>query len=175
MRQKHLSEVLSWRTQEDITRCLFTDLDQPSLHKQWAWFNTVSLDPSCKYWVICDDDLPIGVLFITDLDRRNRRASYGFYIGRHEYRRLAGMIPPLFYNFAFNTSGLALHKLWFEAFAWNEPVILLHRSHGAKEVGVFKEHILKGGRWHDIVAFEMRASQWLAMKHWQGATAEFET
>jgi len=174
MRQEHLAIVLSWRTQEDITRCLFTDLDQPELEKQKRWFAKVSSDPTCKYLVICDDDRPFGVLFITELDRGNRRASYGFYIGLHEYRRLAGMIPPIFYNYAFSSEGLALNKLVFEVFSWNEPVLNLHKAHGVRVVGVLKEHILKNLKWHDVTLLEMRAADWQAKKEWARARAEFK-
>jgi RimJ/RimL family protein N-acetyltransferase len=175
MRQNHLATVLSWRTQEDITRCLFTDLDQPELKKQERWFAKVSSDPTCKYWVICDSDKPFGVLFMTGLDPVNRRASYGFYIGLPKYRRLAGMIPPIFYNHAFAAEGLALNKLVFEVFAWNEPVLNLHRAHGAREVGGLRDHILKNLKWHDVILFEMRAADWKSKSEWSRARAEFET
>jgi RimJ/RimL family protein N-acetyltransferase len=174
MQEEHLALVLSWRTQEDITRCLFTDLDQPDIEKQKKWYAKLSADPSCKYWMICDGDKPFGVLFMTGLDTANRRASFGFYIGLPEYKRLAGMILPLFYNYAFSPSGLALNKLTFEVFAWNEPVLNLHKTLATREVGVLKAHILKNLKWHDVILFEMPARDWKTKKEWAGAQAEFE-
>lgn len=174
MREEHLPQVLRWRTREDITRCLFTDLDQPSLEKQEAWFAQVQADPTCHYWVIQAGGEPVGTLFVTGYNEAHRRAEYGFYVGPPEIKKLGGFIPLLFYNYAFSPDGLWLHKLTWEVFSWYTPVIRLHLSQGAREIGTACQHVFKGSQWHDVKLFEMTATDWDQQTKWHKAKAEFE-
>ena len=173
MTRDHLADVLRWRTQEDVTRCLFTDLDQPSLEKQTAWFDEVQEDPSRHYWVISQGPRPIGALFVTNFDERHFRAQYGFYIGPPDMRRWGAFIPPLFYNHAFAPNGLGLRKLWFEVFVWNEPVLALHFAQGCQQIGIARDHVSKHGRWHDVVLMELTSTDWAKMSRWHSAKTEF--
>jgi len=55
-------------------------------------------------------------------------------------------------------------KLCAEAFAFNEGSIKYHTRLGFSQEGRFVEHVLKNGRYHDIVSFALFRQGWLAHK-----------
>jgi len=174
MEEKDLLMVLRWRTEKDITKCLFTDLDKPDIDKQLAWFKKIEADPTCNYWVIYMNGLPIGVIFLTNIDFTHKRASYGTYIGVPEKRRFGAYVMPVFYNYVFSKEGLGLHKLWWEVLSWLGNVIDLHKFHGAKIVGTAKEHVFKNNKWQDVVIMELLRDDWVKDTRWVKMKGVFE-
>ena len=174
MTEKDLPLVLLWRTEEDITKCLFTDLDQPSLENQRAWFKKITADPSCNYWMVYMNKSPIGVIFITEIDHTHHRASYGTYIGVSDKRKFGGFVMPTFYNYVFSQEGLGLHKLCWEVLSWLTNVIDLHKFHGAKIVGTARDHVFKNNIWQDVVIMELLSSDWHKDTRWHKMIGSFE-
>ena len=88
IQEEHLELILDWRTQPDVTRYMFTDIEH-SLENQKKWFENLQADDSSKYWIISYEDQLIGVIYLSDIDRRNNRCSWGYYIGEESGRALA--------------------------------------------------------------------------------------
>ena len=100
LREEHLEQVLEWRTQEDVTKFMNTDIEK-DMDKQRAWFRRISNSKNDAYWVIEIKEKPIGVISLNNIDFVNKRTSWGFYIGEEKYRLYGGIIPPYFYNYIF--------------------------------------------------------------------------
>jgi len=171
LREEHLEQVLDWRTQEDVTRFMNTDIEK-NLEKQQDWFTKVSVSSTDKYWVIEMKNQPVGLIYLSDIDPVNRRTSWGFYIGEEDYRLYGGIVPLYLYNFVFLKLGF--HKITAEVMSGNENVIMLNKMHGCREVGTFKEHIFKKGVFHDLVVMELLKDEWLTFTKYQKYISEFE-
>ena len=156
--KKDLDLIMKWRTSSDITRFMITDfkIDKKT---QIAWYNKIKKDSNSIYWLIKYKNIPVGLNSLNDIDWSNHYCFGGFYIGDSKYRALlGGYIPYLTLNFLFSNTKII--KSIANIFADNNNVIKLYKNVGYKEVGKFKNHILKNGKRYDMVYLEFLKSDW---------------
>ena len=157
VKEEHLEKILRWRTSERVTRYMFTDVAY-DMERQREWFRSVSADESSRYWVVVSGETEIGLVSLNKIHPVNRSAHWAFYIGEPEYGTAAAVIGPCLYRYAFDSLGL--NKLIGEVMEDNTAVRRIHLMHGAREVGVYRQHVWKYGKFHDVVVFEMLAEEW---------------
>jgi len=85
IKQDDLEMIMKWRMDPDVTKYMYTD-PKLSIEKQLEWYDKVSGSISEKYWLIVIDDTAIGVLNLTEIDERNKRCSWAYYIGDTSFR-----------------------------------------------------------------------------------------
>lgn len=171
LRESHLEQVLEWRTREDVTKFMNTDIDK-DMDKQRVWFKKISESQTDKYWLIEIKDISIGLISLNDIDSINKRASWGYYIGEEEYRLYGGIIPTYFYNYIF--SKYDFHKIIAEVMDGNENVLKLNTLHGYRLVGIYKDHICKNGSFFDINVLELLRDDWIQAGKFKKNIAVFE-
>lgn len=171
LREAHLEQVLSWRTQEDVTKFMNTDIVK-DMDNQREWFRRVSNSLTDKYWVIVIKGNLVGVISLNSIDYINKRTSWGYYIGEEKYRLYGGIIPAYFYNYIFGKYGF--NKITAEVMEGNSNVIKLNLFHGYRMVGVYKEHILKNGSYSDLNLMELLKKDWTKQIKFQKYIGEFE-
>jgi UDP-4-amino-4,6-dideoxy-N-acetyl-beta-L-altrosamine N-acetyltransferase len=154
-----LEMVLRWRTQPDVARQMLTEVEF-NMDRQRQWFAGISASTRAEYWIIDYAGVAVGLLSLTDIDRRNRHASWGFYIGEASYRSLGGLVPCCFYNYVFNRADLNLRKLVGEVLDGNENIMRIHRLFGYRHVGVYRDHVWKDSRFHDVHLVELLREDW---------------
>jgi UDP-4-amino-4,6-dideoxy-N-acetyl-beta-L-altrosamine N-acetyltransferase len=59
---------------------------------------------------------------------------------------------------------LGLNKLWCEALAENERAIGLYEGFGFRREALLRDHVLKGGRFHDVVGLGLLAAEWAELR-----------
>lgn len=150
---------------------MLTDVDL-DIAKQRRWFERVSADSTVRYWMIVWNDRPIGVINLAEVSEQHRRCSAGYYIGDQNFRQLGAVIPPYLYNHVFRDLGL--NKIYGEVVASNAAVLRMHAMHGYREVGTYRQHVVKNGEFLDIVLIELMAETWLAQPKYRRYVAEFE-
>ena len=155
--QSHLELVLRWRTDEFVTRYMYTDVEN-DLTKQYEWFDKIKHSRTDKYWMVILRDVPVGVISLNGIDLANRKTSWGYYIGDERHRMYGGLVPPYLYNFIFHNMGL--NKITAEVMQGNENLLKLHRMHGYRDVGLFKNHILKYDNYYDVYILELLKADW---------------
>lgn len=163
--EKHLQQILDWRTSEQVTQFMYTDIEY-NLDNQKKWLEKIRADENGRYFVMEYRDELIGFISLTDIHWQHKRATWNFYIGNMKYAMLAGFLGAYMYNYAFDE--LDLEKLNGEVMDINEGVRKLHSKQGAREVGVLQRHIYKNGAWHDVYMFEM------TKEHWQEVGTKFK-
>lgn len=172
LRNDHLPQVLKWRTSPEVTRYMFTDIEN-DLDKQEQWFEKVSADPTSRYWMISLDDRLIGVVSFNEISLEHRCCSWAFYIGEADARLVGGMIASYVYRYVFEV--LRFKKITGEVMQGNENVRKMHLLQGNREIGILKQHIYKYNEYHDVYLFEMLDSDWEQVKHrYHNFIAEFE-
>ena len=157
IRAADLGMILDWRTSEEVTRYMFTDIGY-DLENQKKWFQRISDDPGSRYWLVYRDDTPFGLVNLTEIDMRNGHCYWGYYIGEPEYRILGGIIPAYVYNHVFND--LEFNKAMGMVMDGNDNIMKIHESYGCRRVGVLEKHIRKYGVFHDVHLFELLRSKW---------------
>jgi UDP-4-amino-4,6-dideoxy-N-acetyl-beta-L-altrosamine N-acetyltransferase len=171
--ESDLERILAWRTMPEVSRYMFTEID-PDAEAQRNWFRAIEDDPTREYWVIHVGERPIGVIYLSDLNRQHHRTSWGYYIGELDMRSLGGLIPPYLYNFAFARKDLDLQKVMAEVLEGNDRVMKMHVFHGYRPVGVLKNHICKRGRYQDVHLFELLRDDWERQCRFEHYRALFE-
>ena len=159
IREEHLDEIRLWRTAEEVTKYLYTD-PVITLEDQMKWYQRILRDPSRMDWVLDVDGRKMGVVCLYDIEPQNRRCFWAYYIGERAGRGqgIGRAIELNILNYVFE--GLDLYKLCCEVFEWNDLVVKIHQKYGSKTEGVFREHILKRGEYHNVVRMGILRREW---------------
>lgn len=151
--------MLAWRNAPHVAAHMYADhLVTQTEHDRWL--KKILDDEGCRYWIILADDEPVGLANIVGIDHQNRRADWGFYLGEPGARG-SGIGRAALYLVIEQAFGpLGLHRLTCGALAVNESAWGLYESMGFLREGRLRDHVWKGGRFHDVLSFALLADAW---------------
>ena len=151
--------ILAWRNSPDVRAYMYTDhVIAPEEHA--AWFAGLEDDESRRYWIITSDDAPVGLANLYDIDRRNQRCAWAYYLADPGVRGLGLGSYVEYWVLEFVFAGLKLAKLWCEVLASNEPVWKLHETFGFTVEARFRGHVIKYDDRVDVLGLGMLTSDW---------------
>jgi len=152
--------LLAWRNSPDVAAYMYTD-HQISQAEHDRWFSGLDGDERRAYWMIEMDGSPVGLANLYDIDRRNRRCAWAYYLADPLVRGkgVGGYVEFLMLDRVFGELGLS--KLWCEVLVSNGSVIRMHQKFGFKEEARFRRHVLKDGEMQDVVGLGLLAKEWL--------------
>lgn len=91
---KQLKEkVRQWRNKEEIRKFMLTQ-HIISREEHLKWLENLSKNEGQKFWIIFVDDVPIGSVYLQNINYKALNSEWGFYIGEDTYlgKGLAGLI-----------------------------------------------------------------------------------
>jgi RimJ/RimL family protein N-acetyltransferase len=151
--------LLKWRTDPEISRNMFTDLEHSDLSVQKKWVKSVLIRKDYVSFIIHDEGKPVGFLSFNDIDYKNKKCSSGSYIYCKKARlKLAVTLHSYICSFAFYCLGM--NKIVNLILDVNENVIKIQQLHNTQFVGILREHIYKNGEFYDVHIFEQLRSTW---------------
>ncbi|MDO5679073.1 MAG: UDP-4-amino-4,6-dideoxy-N-acetyl-beta-L-altrosamine N-acetyltransferase [Pelistega sp.] len=139
--------ILEWRNQDSVRLNMYNH-ETISLEDHLSWFKSMLENKSCRYFIYEHGGVPLGVLSFSEIDTKNKKASWAFYSGDTSIRGIGSEMEQLALSYAFNE--LELHKLCCEVLEFNTSVISFHRKFGFKIEGVKKQDYHRGGKYYDI-------------------------
>jgi UDP-4-amino-4,6-dideoxy-N-acetyl-beta-L-altrosamine N-acetyltransferase len=157
-------KVRSWRNLPDVAKYLYSDhyITQTE-HEQW--FESIFDNRTVKYWIITYKGEDVGLAWLYDIDDKNKRCYWGFYVANKDVRGkgifviyLGSFVEYLVLRHVFDE--LNLDKLCCEVLAFNKPIIAMHKGFGFVQEGCFRRHIVKNGCPMDIVALAILREEW---------------
>ena len=175
LREEQLYMVMDWRMRPYITKYMNTD-PILTIEGQKAWFQQLQYDESQLQWVIYVDEKPAGMLSLADIDRKNERCSWGYYIAETQLRslKLAVCLEWNLYDYVFLK--MNLHKLCNETFVINEQIVKIHQMCGSRQDGIMRQHIRKEGIYYDVSVGSILREEWMEKrKELHYDTYEFES
>ena len=147
-------DLYSWRNSPDVARYMYNNgaIDRSS-HD--AWFAAALADQRRKYWIIELDGKGIGLINLNDIDLKNRKAEWAFYVGDagHRGKGVGSECESFILDYAFNVLGL--NKLTCAVLEFNEGVCRLHERHGFVREGILRQHICRDDGFHNVVVYGM--------------------
>jgi len=158
LKEEHAKLILRWRMMPHITKFMLTDIEE-DFEKHKRWLKSVINNESCKYWLISFESKYIGLVNLSEIDYRNKRCKTGYYIGEIEFIGLGALFLPPVYDYVFTK--LKLNKIYGEVLDSNELILGIHKYHGWRNVGTFKNHVYKSGKYYDVHLIELLGSDWL--------------
>jgi len=161
--EEHLEMVRNWRNKPEISKYMYTD-QYISEEEHFNWFKKIKSDLAKKYWVVRLDGEYVGVVNLYDIDIKNKRCYWAYYLAEPSVRGkgLGRLIELNILNYVFEKLGL--NKLCCEVLKFNELVVKIHQKYGSKIEGTFRKHIFKQGVFHDIVCMGILKEEWEDIK-----------
>ncbi len=159
LRQDDGERVRAWRNAPHVSTHMYTDHPVGEAEHA-AWLETALAAQDRRYWIILDDERPVGLANLVKIDRANRRCDWAYYLGETDTRG-RGVGACVEYLVAEEVFGpMRLNKLACEVFVANEAVWRLHESFGFVREAHYRDHIWKGGRYHDVYGLALLAVDW---------------
>jgi UDP-4-amino-4,6-dideoxy-N-acetyl-beta-L-altrosamine N-acetyltransferase len=159
LREKDIYQIMEWRMLPEVTKYMYTD---PKLTKesQIEWYKNISKSDNFKYWIIEFQNNKIGVLNLYDIDRHNKRCFWAYYIADSSYRGkgIGRNLECNIYDYVFHS--LYFNKLCCDVLEENDKVVKIHQKFGSKIEGIFKQHIFKNDKFHNIVRMAILRKDW---------------
>ena len=127
IRIEDANTILDWRTSDRVTKFMNSDMSY-DIDAQKSWLQGSFSKPNYYHWIIQYRGKDVGLLNFFDWNEEERTTSWGFYIGDESALGVGGLVPPYFYNFAFDKLGVEI--VLAEVFYNNTSVIDLHLKQG---------------------------------------------
>ena len=162
-RQEDAELTLKWRSDPEVTRFMFSDLDH-DVTAQRDWLAQCLTRDDYRHFLICWDDEPVGFLNYSGIDWQHRHCSSGHYIyGADNQRRYAGLLHSYLMHYCFYALGM--HKTIGYFMAGNERMVKIQHLLKLRQVGILRDQVYKQGRFHDVHCFELLRSEWEGHTH----------
>ena len=163
MSQNDKDKIRQWRNKPAIAKFMYTD-HEISAEEHEKWFSQITRDPTRRYWIIVCDDKDVGLVNIYNLDLRNKRCYWAFYVAEEgmQGKGVGSFVEYSILSYVFNQ--LKLRKLCCEVLDFNESVVAMHKKFGFQVEGKFRDHIWKRGKFIDIYCLGILREEWEAEK-----------
>lgn len=157
--REDLPTLRDWRNDAEI-RKRTREYRLLNMGNQERWFNSLHDDRNTIMFAVTDRrGKLIGVVGLTYIDWKNRRAEVSIYIGDKEAQGKGHGFDALvtLIRYGFHTTNL--HKLYAEIFAFNEPSIKLFEKASFKLDGTKREDHFENGRYWDTYIYSLLGSE----------------
>lgn len=163
LEERDLGLILKWRNSKAIRTNMYTDHEITMLeHKEW--FNRVRKNGHTLVKLLFYGNKPLGFMNFSDIDKKNNKCYWGFYIGESDAPKGSGTILGLLaLELLFETVGI--RKLCAEVLAFNDASLKFHQKLGFKEEGRFVKHITKNGEYIDVIVLALFREEWPEVKN----------
>ena len=154
--------VLDWRSCERVSNFMNSDIEY-NLLKQIAWINKILKSNEHFYWIIEMNNIKVGLLYLTNLNQKHKKADWGYYIGNENFLGFGSLVPPYLYNFVFNE--LHLDILQAKIFYDNLMVIKMHLKSGYYFDPQNDNVIIKNNKPILLISMNLNKSNWNTNKY----------
>lgn len=143
--------ILQWRNEERVrSHFIFRDTLTTEMHMNWL-NNNVYTGKAIQY--IIEDaykNVPIGTIYIRDINLRDESGEFGIFIGDNEYaaKGYGTLATKVFIPFCFT---LGFHRIFLRVFKDNTLAQNVYRKAGFSLEGIAKDMVFLDGKRHDIV------------------------
>ena len=69
--KEYIEIVYKWRRDVAVSKYMLSDVED-NYKKHIDWYNNITHDKSCKYWIIKANKKPIGLINIASIDMKNK-------------------------------------------------------------------------------------------------------
>ncbi|EMA6344667.1 GNAT family protein [Bacillus cytotoxicus] len=146
-----------WRNDPEVMQTTSPILDTYSFEETEAFCKQIMHATNSKSYIIelKNDNLPIGITSLIQIDSYNQNAECIIDIGQKDYwgQGYGQEALTLLLNYAFRE--LNLHRVSLRVFSFNDKAIHLYKKLGFQHEGTCKEAIFRDGAWHDIELFAL--------------------
>lgn len=157
--EKDLEMILEWRNAPFVRKNMYTS-HEIKLSEHINWYKNISKDMSKQYFIVAIDDVPVGVVGFSEINKVKGIATWAFYTSSDAPRGSGSYIEYYALEYAFNDLGL--HKLRCEVLGFNQSVIKLHQKFNFMIEGKLRDAFFNAEEelYHDIYHLGILSSEW---------------
>ena len=152
MKDDDTENIVRWRNSDTVrSRFIYQKLFTKESHENWI--KTMIDTGKAVQMIIClkDGDVPVGSVYIRDIDMTHHKGEYGIFIGEEAARGkgIGTAAAKLMIQYAFEE--LRLHRLFLRVFADNVQAIKSYEKAGFIREAYLKDDVFVGEKYCDIV------------------------
>lgn len=159
--REELEIVLKWRNCGSIRKCMHNN-SPIAIEEHLKFVENLKTDNKNFYYLCSIKDTPAGVVYISNLDTRNKWAYWGIYKRPDKVMpRASHLIRNGILKIAFEY--LELNTLKLEVFEGNETAIRFNRMSGFNEEGRLRKFIVRGTKVLDAIVMGMLKEEYFEL------------
>ncbi|MCP1143748.1 UDP-4-amino-4,6-dideoxy-N-acetyl-beta-L-altrosamine N-acetyltransferase [Lysinibacillus endophyticus] len=156
--REDLGKILDWRNQEFIRNVMFSD-SIISWEQHITWYANLLKSSNMISKIFTLDNEDYGILNITDIDLVSNKCNWGFYIGKNNPTKGAGLFLG-FTSLEYIFSIMGIRKLCAEVLGSNLISQNFHDKLGFKLDGVLRKHIQRNEKFEDVLLYSIFNDEW---------------
>ena len=155
-------EILSkWNFDEEIERFFPPKLPNSDI-EQKLWFEQQTTGNNKKKLIICDieDNCPIGLISIMNIDHINKNCEIGISIGEKNFFGSPHSSEAFLLVLSFLFRQYNMHIVYCKTFESNWRAIKFVKKFGFEEEGILKDRIFRNNSYESWVCLSLSSSRW---------------
>lgn len=153
--------IVRWRNLPSVYQNLYTR-SHLTKEQHLNWLKNNVFCGLCAQFVIYvrETGLPVGSVFIKNIDRQVSKGEYGIFIGEESARGkgIGSEVAQMMLRYGFETLGL--NRIYLSVFADNLAAIASYHKAGFYEEGRLRQDYRVDGKYHDIVLMAALRQEW---------------
>ncbi len=144
--------IVRWRNMESVRRnFIFRETFTAEMHTRWMQTRVASGEVLQFIIVDRESGQSVGSVYFRDVDKKNRSAEYGIFIGEEAARGkgLGSETARVFTDYGFRELGL--HRISLRLLADNTQAEKSYRNAGFEREGLFRDMVLLDGEYRDVL------------------------
>lgn len=144
--------IVAWRNSDAVRKnFIYQELFTRESHENWIRTKVETGD--VVQMIICDiaTDMPLGSVYIRDIDRKHQKAEYGIFIGEAlaRGRGVGTAAARLMLRYCFEEE--KLHRVYLRALSGNQAAVRSYEKAGFVKEGLLKDDVYIDGKFVDII------------------------
>jgi diamine N-acetyltransferase len=142
-----------WRSNHKVMENTSLKLDVYTLEETEKFIQMITNSGDSKSYIIQhrENDEPIGIVSLINIDLKNRNAECIIDIGNEDYWGMGYGTEAMKLLLEYCFLELNLHKVYLRVISFNERAINLYERLGFEKEGEQKEQLFRNGNWHGII------------------------
>lgn len=162
LNESNLKLVFHWRNLKEIKTFMYSD-HHIKWDEHYQWFEQVKSDPQRKVLLLYNKGRPLGLVNFRNIDHKNSRCYWGFYIGEITAPKGSGTIMGILaLDKIFNEVGI--HKVCAEVIHTNYRSVNYHKKLGFVTEGRLVHHLWKENQYVDIISMALFTDKWTKVR-----------
>ena len=161
--EKQIELVRNWRNSNKIKKYMYTD-HYISKTEHQKWIGKLKTEDTAKAWLIKHDKKPVGLVYLSNINRKDKITEWGIYIADDSVRGKGIGAFSLYKLMKYVFDEMNFNKMHTKALDNNPIAIELYEKLGFKKEGKPKEKLFRDGKHIDVISMGILKEEWDSIK-----------
>lgn len=152
--------IIKWRNSELVMNNLFSQTRlTPENHRKW-FFDVVQTKKAFQFIIELNHNIPIGTIFLKNIDYSNLKCEMGIFIGEESFRGKGYSKKAINQTLDFAFNKINMNKVYLLVLLENTKAIKIYEEIGFSHEGVLRHDYLRNEMFHDVVIMGLLKTEW---------------